>query len=132
MIIPEILNLLLIYFFVYLPTYLSTICSSDRLKYLLSQSDIFSHFGVGGGKGGKAAANTPSEAAAASSSSSSSSSAGVKRGRRSNNALNNMDEMDDDERAMAKEEDDDDGGNGQPKGTVLLRQPSCISGGAMR
>jgi len=47
-----------------------------------------------------------------------------------------MDEMDDDERAMAKEEDDEDGGigsgSGQPKGTVLLRQPSCISGGAMR
>ena len=90
------------------PSALLIICPSGRLKYLLSQSDIFSHFGVGGGKGGKAAANTTSSseaaaAAASSSSSSSSSSAGVKRGRRSNNALNNMDEMDDDERAMAKD-----------------------------
>ena len=100
----------------------------SRLKYLLSQSDIFSHFGVGGGK-------AKADSSSSSSSSSSASAAGgkISRGRRSNNALNSLDEMDDDERAMAKAAGDDDEDAGeQPQATVLLRQPACISGGAMR
>jgi hypothetical protein len=44
--------------------------------------------------------------------------------------------MDDDERAMAKaagaEEGEDEGDEDEPKNTVLLRQPTCVSGGAMR
>ena len=38
-----------------------------RLKYLLSQSDIFSHFGLGKGKGGNSASSSSSAAASSSS-----------------------------------------------------------------
>eukprot|EP00981_Chlorochromonas_danica_P005429 scaffold1091_cov164-Ochromonas_danica.AAC.52 len=89
-----------------------------RLKYLLSQSDIFSHFG-----------------ATKNLSSSSTSMQGKNGSRRRPSAPE--EEMDDDERAMAKEVGDDDDNEAEaeetpPQTTVLLRQPSCVSGGAMR
>lgn len=88
-----------------------------RLKYLLSQSDIFSHFG-----------------ATKNLSSSSTNTEGKSGSRRRPSAPE--EEMDDDERAMAKEVGDDDNETETqqtpPQTTVLLRQPSCVSGGAMR
>lgn len=92
----------------------------DRLKYLLGQSDIFSHFGVGGGKPSSSASAAASAAAGP-----------AKRGRR---AAAQADEMDDDEKAMAKAAGGEDEGedDSSPQGTVLLRQPSSVSGGQMR
>ena len=92
------------------------------MKYLLGQSDIFSHFGVGGGKPG-------SSASAAAASEKTSQPKG--RGRRAAAAA---DEMDDDEKAMAKAAGGEDDGDedSSPQGTVLLRQPNSVSGGAMR
>lgn len=92
-----------------------------RLKYLLGQSDIFSHFGVGGGKPSSSATAAASAAAAGP----------AKRGRR---PAAQADEMDDDEKAMAKAAGGEDEGDedGAPQGTVLLRQPSSVSGGQMR
>lgn len=78
-----------------------------RLKYLLSQSDIFSHFGVNK----KPTAETPVKVAA---------------GRRSA-----TDELDEDEVAMLNEEVDE--VDEAPKQqSVLLQQPSWVSGGPMR
>jgi SWI/SNF-related matrix-associated actin-dependent regulator of chromatin subfamily A member 5 len=42
------------------------------------------------------------------------------------------DDLDDDEKAMMKGEDDGDEEGNEPQGTVLLTQPSSVSGGAMR
>eukprot|EP01038_Epipyxis_sp_PR26KG_P008238 gene8238-11148_t len=102
-----------------------------RLKFLLAQSDIFSHFGAVKGMN----TSNPSE-----------SSAPVKgkgRGRPSGSsgrpAVSNQDELDDDEKAMAKEvEDEEEEGNtsssvaNKKESFFLLKQPSIISGGAMR
>jgi hypothetical protein len=103
------------------PANSSSSSSFCRLKYLLGQSDIFSHFGVGGGKPSSSASAAASSAAAGP----------AKRGRR---AAAQADEMDDDEKAMAKAAGGEDEGedDSSPQGTVLLRQPSSVSGGQMR
>jgi hypothetical protein len=117
-----------------------------RLKYLLSQSDIFSHFGTvksdttGGGMGGSGGGKSSSGNLTKSASSSSLGGRGGA-GRRARNTAS--DELDDDERAMVQEEDgeDEEGEGGGTDSTVqtaggksaiLLKQPSCITGGAMR
>ncbi len=98
-----------------------------RLKYLLSQSDIFSHFG-----NVKAGGVATSAAAAAASSSG---------GRSLKNSRRNVssDELDDDEKELARAELDDEDGEAAGDATakhqgsaMLTKQPSCITGGAMR
>ena len=113
----------------------------SRLKYLLSQSDIFSHFGTvkadttgtsssappAAGKGGLSKGASSGNL----SKSGSQSNFNSKSGRRNRAA---SEELDEDEKAMAREEDEDaeeDAGPGM-KGSVLRQQPSCISGGKMR
>ena len=93
-----------------------------RLKYLLSQSDIFSHFGA-------VKADTTGNSMKPPTSTSAPKSVGS-RGKRATAAAA-ADELDDDERALADEEADEDDASDK-KGTVLLKQPSCVSGGAMR
>ena len=92
-----------------------------RLKYLLSQSDIFSHFGLKGQKKEERDRDRKKERK------------GVV-----------YDELDDDERALMEDAGGDDSedeasasgftssGAGKGKQQVLLRQPSIISGGEMR
>ena len=94
----------------------------NRLKYLLSQSDIFSHFGA-------VKADTTGNSMKPPTSTSAPKSVGS-RGKRATAAAA-ADELDDDERALADEEADEDDASDK-KGTVLLKQPSCVSGGAMR
>jgi len=74
-----------------------------RLKYLLSQSDIFAHFGA-----------TKSLEQYNSS---------------SNDATDTLEDMDEDEKAMAQEVESE---NIEEQSTLLLKQPSIISGGDMR
>ena len=82
-----------------------------RLKYLLSQSDIFGHFGVN---------KKPDDAKKPQS----------KVDRRAAAAA---DELDEDEKAMLDEEnDEDDSAVPKHENTVLLQQPSWVSGGQMR
>lgn len=117
-----------------------------RLKYLLSQSDIFSHFG-NVKKGGGAGEVSLKRSAPSNASMASSSSAGdeggdgekkaKKRGRKPKHEAAQEDEMDDDERAMAADigynSDEDTGAStATPAGTILLTQPKCIAGGQMR
>jgi hypothetical protein len=97
-------------------------CLVCSLKYLLSQSDIFAHFGSG-----KSKPPDPKKEI------------DKKRGRGrppSGNNGNNFDELDDDEKAIAKEigSDEDEAESAPAAGhnTVLMAQPSCISGGQMR
>ena len=110
-----------------------------RLKYLLSQSDIFSHFGTVKADTTGTAANGASTVSASSRGNSSanlskSGSAGnLSRAGRRNRAAS--EELDEDEKAMAREEDGDEDGedNDAPhKGTILKKQPNCITGGTMR
>lgn len=113
-----------------IPYFADDICTNIcfRLKFLLNQSDIFSHFGV------KVASKKPQEAPGRSEEG---------RGRRkkgSNGGGGGLaeDELDDDELAMLEEEEDsEDEAAGAPtpsKGHTgaLVRQPSCIVGGQMR
>jgi hypothetical protein len=130
---------------VYPLTYVSFLL---RLKYLLSQSDIFSHFGAvktdttgSSGPGAAPAASSSKQGSsanlskAASSGNLAKSASGTnlsKSGRRNRAA---SDELDEDEKAMVREEDDEDGeGEDEEigKGAVLRVQPSCITGGKMR
>lgn len=96
-----------------------------RLKYLLSQSDIFSHFGLKGKS--EAKASTPSK-----------DKKDRDRDRKKDRKGVVYDELDDDERALMEDagaDSDDEGrgsGAGKGKQQVLLRQPSIISGGEMR
>ncbi len=87
---------------------------SFRLKYLLSQSDIFGHFGVG--RQYKEEVEKKAES---------------KKDRRSRG---DTEELDEDEKAMAHEIGDDEDGDGEVenKQTVLLKQPSIISHGQLR
>ena len=101
-----------------------------RLKYLLSQSDIFSHFGA-------TAKDAPPPARSASmasidSQSSNTQSKSKHRGRKASGPAE--DEMDDDEKAMAAEidENEDDDNANKKKSSHLFKQPSCITGGQMR
>lgn len=74
------------------------------MKYLLSQSDIFSHFGAAKSLKQK---QTNGDTAVA----------------------DVNEELDEDEKAMAQEIEDD---SGNETTTVLLKQPSIITGGNMR
>lgn len=114
---------------------------SCRLKYLLSQSDIFSHFGTvkadttgtGSGATNGAQVSAGSRGNSSANLSKSGSAANLSRAGRRNRAAS--EELDEDEKAMAREEDGDEDGNGDGegrKGTILLKQPSCITGGTMR
>lgn len=86
-----------------------------RLKYLLSQSDIFSHFGATQGLSANNDVGKDIKTVG------------------SKHRTVAGEELDDDERAMAKEiGDDDNDGVVESPTTVLLRQPACIVGGAMR
>eukprot|EP00599_Poterioochromonas_sp_BG-1_P014267 CAMPEP_0173160514 /NCGR_PEP_ID=MMETSP1105-20130129/17906_1 /TAXON_ID=2985 /ORGANISM="Ochromonas sp., Strain BG-1" /LENGTH=655 /DNA_ID=CAMNT_0014079465 /DNA_START=39 /DNA_END=2002 /DNA_ORIENTATION=- len=89
-----------------------------RLKYLLSQSDIFSHFGFGKSSDSGAKKDLPDESS--------------KRTRRS---LTSAEDLDEDEKAMAKEIGDDDNDEGEteePHQTILTRQPRIVTGGDLR
>lgn len=84
---------------------------------MLSQSDIFGHFGVG--RQYKEEAEKKAES--------------KKGDRRSRNGANE-EELDEDEKAMAHEIGDDEDGDGEVenKQTVLLSQPSIITHGKLR
>lgn len=99
----------------------ATMC---RLKYLVSQSDIFSHFGQMKGPAPAAKDTKESEGKGRRGKAG----GGGRRGAAS-------DELDEDEQAILKEAEDEDeegGGSGKVMNTILLKQPTCISGGAMR
>jgi len=99
-----------------------------RLKYLLSQSDIFSHFGLKGQKEEPTLSKKEER----------------DRDRKKERKGVVYDELDDDERALMEDAGGDDSedeasasgftssGAGKGKQQVLLRQPSIISGGEMR
>ena len=80
-----------------------------RLKYLLSQSDIFGHFGV----------NKKTDE-------------GKKPQSKADRRASTADELDEDEKAMLDEENDEDPAVPKHENTVLLHQPSWVSGGQMR
>eukprot|EP01041_Mallomonas_annulata_P012580 gene12580-26490_t len=98
-----------------------------RLKYLLSQSDIFSHFGAG-----KEVANAMKQKEASSGSTKSKDSKSSKH-RKEMEGL----ELDEEEQAIAMEENDEEDGSGSgtvphnPNSVMLLKQPSIIVGGAL-
>ena len=94
-----------------------------RLKYLLNQSDIFSHFGV-------KAKDKESSKPITSSTTTTTTTSGKKKG-------GNLDEeLDEDELAMRGEEEDEEEDNensdhpshSMTHVTTLTRQPSCING----
>lgn len=91
----------------------------------MNQSDIFSHFGFGGKKLDKGE-ELPKPTDDGSKS----------RHRRgagtSSRGKTDFDDMDDDEKEMAREEEDEDGGGSKTHNTILLKQPSIVSGGEMR
>lgn len=95
-----------------------------RLKYLLSQSDIFSHFGLKAASKDEPASCSKKEER--------------DRDRKKDRKGVVYDELDDDERALMEEagdDSDDEGGKAKAakgKSQVLLRQPSIITGGDMR
>ena len=91
------------------------------MKFLLNQSDIFSHFG--NGKGSQA---TDSDVKASTSSSANQPPGSVSK--RSRESKNDLTELDADEKAMMGEGDESD--NIQP--AVVTRQPSIITGGKLR
>lgn len=81
--------------------------AENRLKYLLSQSDIFHHFGVvGSAKSATESKEKESE-------------------KKSHRRVASSDDLDDDEMAMAKEADGD---NGADDCIVLTKQPNCVKG----
>jgi SWI/SNF-related matrix-associated actin-dependent regulator of chromatin subfamily A member 5 len=87
-----------------------------RLKYLLSQSDIFAHFG----KKGTSLAEYKDAGES---------------GGRSHHKIATAEDLDEDEKAMAKEIGDDDNDEGdadEPHHTILLKQPRLITGGDLR
>lgn len=89
-----------------------------RLKYLLSQSDIFSHFGLSGGK--KKVDNTP---------------ASPESPRHRGRAAAVEADLDEDELAMLGEEAEEEEDNSAARSghsVMLQRQPSVITGGTMR
>jgi SWI/SNF-related matrix-associated actin-dependent regulator of chromatin subfamily A member 5 len=89
-----------------------------RLKFLLSQSDLFSHFG---GKEKKPPSGLPLTSTDA---------AGTAPRRAAGESNQNLKDLDADEVAML--EDGDETQSLVPKATTLLKQPSIISGGEMR
>ena len=103
-----------------------------RLKYLLGQSDIFSHFGAvksGDDKSDKGLARNQSR------SSNLDEDDGKRKKSSKRRGASAADEMDEDEKAIADElgyDDNDDGEAEKKSGFFLTRQPSVITGGAMR
>jgi hypothetical protein len=103
-----------------------TVLGADRLQYLLNQSDIFSHFGVGKKEGDT---HPPPESPARPSASST-------RDHRQKGTA--RDELDADEQEMLDEEAEDGDNGGSPRknaaalGSLVIRQPSLVVGGAMR
>lgn len=87
-----------------------------RLKYLLSQSDIFAHFGAGKSSLKSTAASTLSQEAS---------------GRRSHRTAAVSDDLDEDEKALLNEEEGEEEAP-STRNTMLLKQPSIVSGGQMR
>ena len=96
-----------------------------RLKYLLNQSDIFSHFGFGGKKLDKGE-ELPKPTDSKSSHRDRRGAGTTSRGK------TDFDDLDDDEKEMAREEEEEDGGGSKNHNTILLKQPSIVSGGEMR
>lgn len=86
-----------------------------RLKYLLSQSDIFSHFA----KGGSSLAREKQV---------------MDRSKKSRREDKEPEELDEDEKAMAHDIGDDEDADGEVEqhNTVLLKQPSIITHGKLR
>jgi len=107
--------------------------SKYRLKYLLSQSDIFTHFGVGGKK-----PEDPVKAAKESSSSSSTTGAAATGGSRHRQSVatgkgkSDLDDLDDDEKDIVRAEEEEEETATKPHGVFLTKQPSLITGGTMR
>ena len=114
-----------------------------RLKFLLSQSDLFSHFGKSAdGKGGgifdKMAPKDISSARGKNDSKTPFSPGSSRR--QINESNQNLAELDADEAAMLEDEEDDEDGTSTSsskekkakKGTILMSQPSIISGGQLR
>ena len=102
-----------------------------RLKFLLSQSDLFSHFG------GKASSSTSTNFVGSplkiSSSKGKESDGSARRAAGESNP--NLRELDADEKAMLAEDDgegEEENESAVPKATTLLKQPSIISGGDLR
>ena len=88
-----------------------------RLKYLLSQSDIFSHFGLNAGNK-KVVDNTPSSPESP---------------RHRGRAAAADADLDEDELAMLEEENDEStAAPGKGHTVMLQRQPTVITGGTMR
>lgn len=85
-----------------------------RLKYLLNQSDIFAHFGIG-----KKSVDTLG---------------GDENKKGKKKGTDNTEDMDEDERAMFEEEQEEyDSESGSvSKHDILNRQPSIVCGGEMR
>ena len=102
------------------------------MKYLLNQSDIFSHFGVGGKKPTKAD-DIPKQKVDDGSKSKHRRAGGASS---SSRAKTDFDDLDDDEKEMAREVEDDEEGNhddgSKIHNTILLKQPSIVTGGEMR
>jgi SWI/SNF-related matrix-associated actin-dependent regulator of chromatin subfamily A member 5 len=97
-----------------------------RLKYLLSQSDIFSHFG--NQYKNADSSTSPMEIDFKTNE--------EPKGRRgSHHKIATAEELDEDEKAMAKEIGDDDNDEGdadETHHTMLLKQPRIITGGDLR
>lgn len=100
---------------------------------MLSQSDIFSHFGTV--KLDTSGAKPVSKSGSATGLAKSASNSNLGRSRRGRAA---SEELDEDEKAMAREEDDSEEGGAeeethtQHRNAHLTKQPSCITGGQMR
>jgi hypothetical protein len=105
-----------------------------RLKYLLNQSDIFSHFGLGGKKKDFKDSSSPRQSEVPESSDNSKSK--HRRSATTTKKSGDFDEMDEDEQAIFQEENDENEtgarSDDKPHNTILLKQPSLITGGAMR
>lgn len=116
-----------------------------RLKFLLAQSDIFSHFGGVTGLADNSSSKSSALAAKPAGNSGSRRGRGVHKSESTSNmsnANNSNADLDADELAMMDDEnsddDDDDADHsraaaaGKQKSAILLKQPSYISGGLLR
>jgi SWI/SNF-related matrix-associated actin-dependent regulator of chromatin subfamily A member 5 len=100
------------------------------LKYLLNQSDIFSHFGLGGKAATSSNAFEKEEKKNASEKKSTRNRGGSGNKIKSSN---DIDELDEDEKQMIEDEENEQEGDiSKNRSTLLLKQPSIVVGGAMR
>ena len=104
-----------------------------RLKFLLSQSDLFSHFGAAGGSK-KQAVDSPKKYSGSSRHVDGTHSSSRRAAGQSNQDLQGLDE--DEEAMIAEDEEEGEGVSASstavPKAQTLLTQPSIISGGQLR